>query len=48
MGSTTKISFEEFQKLQETADETARYELDEGELILTPSLHRVTTSCAIA
>jgi Uma2 family endonuclease len=37
MGSTTKVSFEEFQKLQETADETARYELDEGELILTPS-----------
>ena len=37
MGATTKISFEEFQKLQDAADETARYELDEGELIVTPS-----------
>lgn len=37
MGTTTKISFEEFRKLQETAAETARYELDEGEPILTPS-----------
>lgn len=37
MGTVTKISFEEFQKLQDAADETIRYELDEGELILTPS-----------
>lgn len=37
MGTTTKISFEEFQRLQEAADETVRYELDEGELIVTPS-----------
>jgi Uma2 family endonuclease len=37
MGTITKISFEEFQKLQEAADENVRYELDEGELILTPS-----------
>ncbi|HEY6250458.1 MAG TPA: Uma2 family endonuclease [Candidatus Angelobacter sp.] len=37
MGTTTKISFEEFQKLQDAADETVRYELDEGELIVTPS-----------
>lgn len=37
MGTTTKISFEDFQKLQETADEAIRYELDEGELIVTPS-----------
>src|SRR5215472_13004902 len=37
MGTVTKISFEEFQKLQDAADETVRYELDEGELMLTPS-----------
>jgi len=37
MGITTKISFGEFQRLQDEADETVRYELDEGELILTPS-----------
>lgn len=37
MGTTTKISFEDFQKLQGTADEVTRYELDEGELIVTPS-----------
>jgi Uma2 family endonuclease len=37
MGSTTKISFEEFQRLQETSAETERYELDEGEVVLTPS-----------
>src|SRR5215469_1165346 len=37
MSTTTKLSFEEFQKLQETADEATRYELDEGELIVTPS-----------
>ena len=35
--TTTKLSFEEFQKLQEVAEETVRYELDEGELVLTPS-----------
>lgn len=33
----TRISFEEFQKLQDAADETVRYELDEGKLILTYS-----------
>ena len=38
MATTTKIGFEEFRKLQEAADETVRYELDEGELILTPSV----------
>lgn len=37
MGATTKLSFEEFRKLQNTAAEDLRYELDEGELILTPS-----------
>lgn len=38
MGSTTtKLTFEEFQKLQDAAEETVRYELDEGEPILTPS-----------
>lgn len=37
MGATTKISFEEFQKLQDAAEEHVRYELDEGELIVTPS-----------
>src|SRR2546423_13045164 len=37
MATTTKIGFEEFRRLQEAADETVRYELDEGELILTPS-----------
>jgi len=37
MGTTTKLSLEEFQKLQDTAEETVRYELDEGELIVTPS-----------
>jgi Uma2 family endonuclease len=37
MGATTKISFEEFKRLQETTEETIHYELDEGELILTPS-----------
>lgn len=37
MGTTTKISFEDFQKLQETSDAATRYELDEGELIVTPS-----------
>ena len=37
MGATTKLSFEEFRRLQETAEETFRYELDEGELLLTPS-----------
>jgi Uma2 family endonuclease len=37
MSATTKIGFEEFQKLQDAADDTVRYELDEGELIVTPS-----------
>jgi|SRR5579863_3715105 len=37
MGTTTRVSFEEFQRLQESAKEAIRYELDEGELILTPS-----------
>ena len=37
MGTVTKISFEEFRRLQDEADETVRYELDEGELIVTPS-----------
>ncbi len=37
MGTTTKLSFEEFRRLQEAAEETFRYELDEGELLLTPS-----------
>jgi len=32
-----KISFEEFQRFQDTNDETIRYELDEGEVTLTPS-----------
>ena len=35
--TTTRFSFEEFQKMQEVADETVRYELDEGELVVTPS-----------
>src|SRR5258708_36768078 len=30
-------SFEEFRKVQESAQDTATYELDEGELLLTPS-----------
>ena len=34
---TAKIGFEEFRRLQDAAEETVRYELDEGELILTPS-----------
>lgn len=37
MSTTARISFEEFQKLQETSEETVRYELDQGELIVTPS-----------
>ena len=37
MGATTKLSFEEFRTLQEAAADDLRYELDEGELILTPS-----------
>lgn len=37
MATTTRLSFEEFRRLQEAAVETVRYELDEGELILTPS-----------
>jgi Uma2 family endonuclease len=37
MGTLTKLTLEEYAKLQEAADETVRYELDEGELLLTPS-----------
>lgn len=37
MSTTTRVSFEEFQKLQDAAEDTVRYELDEGELIVTPS-----------
>lgn len=37
MGITSKLSLEDFHKLQDEADETVRYELDEGELIVTPS-----------
>jgi Uma2 family endonuclease len=37
MGATTKLTFEDYEKLQGAADETARYELDEGELLVTPS-----------
>jgi Uma2 family endonuclease len=36
MSTTTKLSFEQFQKLQEEADNATRYELDEGELITIP------------
>lgn len=35
--TTTRLTFEEFQKLQDAAEERVRYELDEGELIVTPS-----------
>src|SRR5258708_8510450 len=44
MGITTRISFEDFQKAQGAAPEGVRYELDEGELVVTPSptpLHNV-------
>jgi len=37
MGTATKLSFAEFQKLQEADEANARFELDEGELVLTPS-----------
>ena len=37
MSTTSRMSFEEFQKLQDAAEETVRYELDEGALLLTPS-----------
>jgi Uma2 family endonuclease len=37
MGTVTKLSFAEFQKLQGAAEDNVRYELDEGELVLTPS-----------
>ena len=37
MSTTTRVSFEEFQKLQDAAEDTVRYELDEGKLIVTPS-----------
>src|SRR5258707_7329955 len=35
--TTTRLSFEEFQKLQETAGNTVHYELDEGNLLVAPS-----------
>src|SRR5579872_1915635 len=35
MGTTTRISFEEYLKLPE--NEGAKYELDEGELLMEPS-----------
>jgi Uma2 family endonuclease len=37
MATTAKMSFEDFRILQDQADETTRYELDEGDAILTPS-----------
>jgi Uma2 family endonuclease len=37
MATTTKLNFEEFRKLQDQAQDWARYELDEGDLIVTPS-----------
>jgi Uma2 family endonuclease len=37
MGTVTKLTFEEYAKLQESAEKNIRYELDEGELLLTPS-----------
>jgi Uma2 family endonuclease len=37
MDAARRLSFEEFWKLQEAAQDTAIYELDEGELLLTPS-----------
>src|SRR5258708_1466514 len=44
MGTTTRATFEEFQKAQGAAPEGVRYELDEGELVVTPSptpLHNI-------
>ncbi len=37
MGTTTRVSFEEFCKLQDQAENRIRYELDSGELIVAPS-----------
>jgi len=37
MGTVTKISFDEFRRLQDAADPWMRYELDEGDVIVTPS-----------
>lgn len=37
MGATTRVSFEEFRKLQDQPDNRVRYELDSGDLIVTPS-----------
>ena len=46
MGTTTKLTFEDFQKLPER--EGAIYELDEGELFRTrPTLHKLITRNAI-
>jgi len=44
MATSTRINYDEFRKLQDAAEETVRYELDEGELIVTPSptpLHNI-------
>ncbi|HWX54859.1 MAG TPA: Uma2 family endonuclease [Verrucomicrobiae bacterium] len=37
MATTTRYTFEAFQKLQDAAADNIRYELDEGDLIVTPS-----------
>lgn len=37
MSTTTRVSFEEFQKPQDAAEDTVRYELDEGVPIVTAS-----------
>jgi len=37
MATTAKLTLEDFRKLQDQADDTVRYELDEGDAILTPS-----------
>jgi hypothetical protein len=36
MATGTRINYDEFRKLQDAAEETIRYELDEGELIVVP------------
>jgi hypothetical protein len=41
MGTTTKLTFEEFRNLPER--EGTHYELDEGELLMKPSPERGTT-----
>lgn len=37
MATTAKLTFEDFRKLQDQADDTICYELDEGDLLLAPS-----------